>query len=76
LALTIDNDQVLLRKVRDRVGTIIDGNWSKQSDMARVLRDTLYMRFGIEYLRGELDGWQELLEHYEAQVLEERNDDE
>lgn len=73
LALMIDNDQELLRRTRCLVGEIIDRKHGDRERMVEELPRRLWtfcpQPGGIG---GHMDGWAELLEHYEAQVLEER----
>ena len=75
LALRIDNDQELLRRMRELVGEIIDRDWSLWGFAALTLLAEIDQRLGIDtgYKTGaDLAGWIDLLEHYKAQVLEER----
>jgi hypothetical protein len=72
LALMIDNDQVLLEKVRRLISQIID---RKHGDRERMVNELPRRLRAICPQPGggcPIDGWEELLEHYEAQVLEER----
>ena len=78
LALMIDNDRELLSITRELVSEILERDHADRMLMARELREKT--RYGFELgqypvpLGGiSMDGWLELLEHYEAQVLEERS---
>lgn len=77
LALMIDNDPVLLRKMRAFVGEIIDFDWDERMGMVIHFEKTLAYRLEIDHPRrnapGDHTGWLELLEHYTAKVLEERS---
>ena len=76
LALMIDNDQELLRRMRELVGRIIDTDWVEPDWAVYALRRKIGHRLEIDHpghnAPSDFDGWADLLEHYEAQVLEER----
>lgn len=74
LALSIDNDQVLLGKVRRLAREIIDRKHGDRKQMVEELSRRLWAVCPQPSGGCPMDGWEELLEHYGFRYWEKSNE--